>query len=150
LCYIRPLYDLARFAIDSQLYSYILLIPFISAWLIWRSHRRSAFARLVRTRELDSRSSLNQISIDCGRRRQETLISISLFLLPSPALPGSFPPRHSVPGLQLQDSLALLISSFLGFLLAIACPVLRLPLARSVAFPLAFLIFMVPLPGVAE
>src|ERR1035438_5629277 len=30
-----PLYDLIRFSAGSELYSYILLIPFISAYLIW-------------------------------------------------------------------------------------------------------------------
>jgi len=30
-----PFYDLIRFAAGSELYSYILLIPFISGYLVW-------------------------------------------------------------------------------------------------------------------
>src|SRR5207247_2624244 len=35
ICFGKPLFDLARFARQSELYSHILLIPFISAYLIW-------------------------------------------------------------------------------------------------------------------
>src|SRR6266487_6180810 len=31
----KPLYDLVRFALKSDLYSHIVLIPFISAYLVW-------------------------------------------------------------------------------------------------------------------
>src|ERR1043166_8700990 len=42
LCFIRPLYDLARHAAENDFYSYIFLVPFISAYLAWlkRSNRR--------------------------------------------------------------------------------------------------------------
>src|ERR1041385_6473378 len=35
LCSLKPLYQLVRFSMGSELYSYILLIPFIAAYLIW-------------------------------------------------------------------------------------------------------------------
>jgi exosortase C (VPDSG-CTERM-specific) len=34
-CFAKPLYELLRFALKSDLFSHILLIPFISAYLIW-------------------------------------------------------------------------------------------------------------------
>src|SRR5208282_734149 len=35
LCFAIPLWNLIRFAATSQFHSYILLIPFISAYLVW-------------------------------------------------------------------------------------------------------------------
>jgi exosortase C (VPDSG-CTERM-specific) len=35
LCFAKPLYDLIRFAVHSDLFSHVLLIPFISAYLVW-------------------------------------------------------------------------------------------------------------------
>ena len=35
LCFSKPLYDLIRFAVRSDLFSHVLLIPFISAYLVW-------------------------------------------------------------------------------------------------------------------
>src|ERR1039457_1830788 len=34
-CFARPLFNLARFTLHSELYSHILLIPFISLYLAW-------------------------------------------------------------------------------------------------------------------
>ena len=41
LCFAIPLWDLVRFAATSEFHSYILLIPFISAYLVWL--RRGVF-----------------------------------------------------------------------------------------------------------
>src|SRR6185436_17369290 len=35
LCFSLPLYDWTRFALQTDLYSYLLLVPFISAYLVW-------------------------------------------------------------------------------------------------------------------
>ncbi len=35
LCFSRPLCSLARFALHDDLYSHILLIPFIGLYLVW-------------------------------------------------------------------------------------------------------------------
>ena len=42
LCFARPLYVLARFALASELYAYILLVPFITGYLIWWNKRNLA------------------------------------------------------------------------------------------------------------
>ena len=34
-CFSVPIYGLLRYAVTSELYSHVLLIPFISAYLIW-------------------------------------------------------------------------------------------------------------------
>ena len=40
LCFGKPLYDLLRLAANSDLYSYIPLIPVISAYLIWSQRKK--------------------------------------------------------------------------------------------------------------
>ena len=42
LCFGIPLWDLIRFAAGSELYSYILLVPFISLYLIWLKQTKFA------------------------------------------------------------------------------------------------------------
>jgi hypothetical protein len=38
--FFKPLSDLARLAAESELHSHILLIPFVSAYLIWLERKR--------------------------------------------------------------------------------------------------------------
>src|ERR1700722_15313207 len=40
LCFGKPLYDLLRLAANSDLYSYIPLMPLISAYLIWSQKKK--------------------------------------------------------------------------------------------------------------
>src|SRR5207237_2356935 len=35
VCFAKPLYDLLRFALKSELFSHVLLIPIISGYLVW-------------------------------------------------------------------------------------------------------------------
>src|ERR1035438_6978778 len=35
ICFAKPLFSLARFTLHSELYSHILLIPFVSLYLAW-------------------------------------------------------------------------------------------------------------------
>ena len=41
-CFGRPLCQWASFALHSELFSYVLLIPFISAYLIWSARKSPA------------------------------------------------------------------------------------------------------------
>src|SRR6516164_7628893 len=34
-CFAKPLFDLVRFALHNDLYSHVLLVPFISGYLVW-------------------------------------------------------------------------------------------------------------------
>ncbi len=47
LCFVFPLLNLAGFAAGSELYSYILLIPFISFYLVWIKRQQSAAGLLA-------------------------------------------------------------------------------------------------------
>src|SRR6516162_9444817 len=40
LCFSAPLWDLVRFSAGSELFSYILLIPFISLYLAWPNRQK--------------------------------------------------------------------------------------------------------------
>ena len=42
ICFGKPLYDLARFSIHGDLYSHIVLIPFITVYLIWLKRQKLA------------------------------------------------------------------------------------------------------------
>src|SRR4051812_37583555 len=89
LCFIRPLFDLIRFALHSDLYSHILLVPFISAYLIWLNHKRRGLPRQSQT-----------------KAARETLISICLFLLGAMVLAIYFWARRSGHAFPQQDYLA--------------------------------------------
>src|SRR5437016_11946866 len=42
LCFAKPLYGLVRYAWHSDLYSHILLIPFVSGYLVWSKKKNLA------------------------------------------------------------------------------------------------------------
>ncbi len=118
-----PLYGLVRFAIQSELYSYIVLIPFISGYLVW-----------LRRRSLPPCSAPNRravvIPLTCG--------AVLLAVYWAAAL--------SRTELDREDSLALTTLSFLMFFGAACGLFLGKSTLRALAFPLGFLVFMVPIP----
>ena len=118
-----PLYGLVRFAIQSELYSYIVLIPFISGYLIW-----------LRRRSLPPRSGPD-------RRAVMVLLTIGAILLAA-----YWAAVLSQTELDREDSLALTTLSFLMFFGAACGLFLGKPTLRALAFPLGFLLFMVPIP----
>jgi exosortase C (VPDSG-CTERM-specific) len=127
LCFCKPLYHLVRFAADSDLYSYILLVPFVSFYLGWLN--RSDLA-------LSSEPARN------------------LALFPSVAgiltLLGYRFALRSGMDLAEQDYLAWMALAFLFFLLAIALVCLGNQNLRRFAFPFGFLAFLIPFPSVLE
>jgi exosortase C (VPDSG-CTERM-specific) len=124
LCFIRPLYDLARFALASSLYSHILLIPFISLYLIWPKRRALPVAATVQP----------------GWAILPLLGALAL-------LAGYFGSVHSDWKPQPADYLACMTLAFLLLLLSGSLLVLGPAALRAIAFPAAFLIFMVPFPA---
>lgn len=127
VCFASPLRDLLRLSLHSELYSHVLLVPFISGYLVWLDKRR-----------------------------------LPLVFEPAPRLAAAL----FLPGLALaaaywislingwkpgeNDRLSLLILALvLCFAGGFAWFFGRL-ISRATAFPLAFLIFMVPLPLALE
>ena len=123
LCFSVPLFELARFAVGNDLYSYILLIPFVSIYLAslkWKS--------------------LPPFS---GAARKPAAIFLAGGLM---MLGGYVLAIHSAVKLTEDDYLAFMMSAFVLFFAGGCCLFLGKKIARSLAFPIGFLVFMVPMP----
>jgi exosortase C (VPDSG-CTERM-specific) len=123
LAFSLPLYGLARFSIKSELYSYIVLIPLISAYLIWVKRRALPPASAPEPR-------LAVLPFAAG--------ALALVIYGIAVLAGATPAR--------EDSLALTTLAFLLFFGGACCLFLDRPTLRALVFPLGFLVFMVPFP----
>jgi exosortase C (VPDSG-CTERM-specific) len=122
-CFAMPLVQLARFALSHDLYSHILLIPFISYYLYWE-----------RRKSVPVRSSPDKAG------------ACLFAALGVAVLGGLFLARMDGTHLALDDALAIEVSSYLLLFVAVSFIFLGRPVVRSLALPLAFLVFMVPLP----
>jgi exosortase C (VPDSG-CTERM-specific) len=125
MCFGLPLYELAHFAIGSDLYSHIVLIPFISLYLVWLKRKE-----LVHCPKLDLRWAV--LPLVAG-----FTILLGYWL----AVQRGWTP-------QPEDYLAVMTGSFLILLVSLLLAVFGAQTLRPVAFPLAFLIFMVPFPAI--
>jgi exosortase C (VPDSG-CTERM-specific) len=127
VCFSGPLYHLVGFALKNDLYSHILLVPFVSLYLIW-----------IKRPELPQPSAPNRLIAG---------IFLALGII---VLAVSWGASPSGMGMAEDDYLAPRILSFLFFLIGTAAWMLGRATLRTVAFPLAFLIFMVPFPTVVR
>ena len=118
-----PLLGLANYAAGSELYSYILLVPFVSAYLLYL--RRD---QLPKTLVTDV--PLAVVSLAAG-----LCVLVLIYWL-------DFVRQRPSDN----DRLALLTLSFLCFLAAGGFFFFGRGWMRAAAFPLAYLIFMVPMP----
>ena len=122
-CFSLPLYQLFRFGLQNDLYSHVILIPFVSLYLIWINR-----SQLPEPSEPDRR------------------IALAFFALGALTFAaGWYAPRA---GFQFapDDDLAASTLSFLFFLVGTCAWFLGRKTLRALAFPLAFLVFMVPFP----
>jgi exosortase C (VPDSG-CTERM-specific) len=123
-CFGRPLLRLISFALHSDLFSCILLVPFISAYLIW-SIRKTL--NLQGIRPCWPGAAIGWIAggaiiVGYGMARRD----------------GWTP--------ETQDYLALMTLAFLCIFWGICLAMLGTKLLGQIFFPLAFLVFAVPLP----
>jgi exosortase C (VPDSG-CTERM-specific) len=123
LAFSLPLYGLARFSIQSELYSHIFLIPLISAYLIWVQRRALPPASAPEPR-------LAVLPFAAG--------ALALVIYGIAVLAGATLAR--------EDSLVLTTLAFLLFFGGACCLFLDRPTLRAIVFPLGFLVFMVPFP----
>jgi exosortase C (VPDSG-CTERM-specific) len=124
LCFAKPLYELAHFAMHSELFSYILLIPFISLYLVWlKSNQFVPTGQPVRSLAF-------------------LWFALGLAVL----LAYRLAPRFGFAAFRI-DSLSWTMLSFLLFFLGACFLCFDQENLRVLSFPLAFLIFIVPLPG---
>jgi exosortase C (VPDSG-CTERM-specific) len=120
IAFALPLWEAIRFAAGAQYYGHVLLIPLISAYLIGQK-------RHLLNAPLSTSFAPGLFFLGLGA----AAIGLSLFGAPS---------AHAA------DHHALIIGSFLLFLTAGSFLFLGAGLIKSLAFPIAFLIFAVPLP----
>jgi len=118
-----PLYHWIRFAFGSDLYSHMVLIPFISAYLVWQ--QRKSLPRF-----LTPARPWAVFPFVAG--------AVLLGLYGLLALSGT--------ALQTDDTLALTMLSLVLFFLGACCWFLGRETLRAIAFPLVFLVFMAPFP----
>ena len=123
VCFVRPLYQLVKFAISSELYSHIVLIPFISAYLVW-----------------PMRKSLHT------NRAPNRKLSVIFAVMGLLALAGFWAAAARRVKLETEDSLALTTLSFVLLFLGTCTWFLSKDTLRKICFPLGFLLLMVPLP----
>jgi exosortase C (VPDSG-CTERM-specific) len=126
LCFAVPLWELIHFAAASGLYSYILLIPFISIYLVYMNWRT--------------------LPVSAGGCR----LAAGIFLLSGLALTAAYWLRLRFSLRSANDEyLAIMTICFLLFFFGVCCLFWGRETLRAVAFPLGFLVFMIPIPAVA-
>jgi exosortase C (VPDSG-CTERM-specific) len=122
VAFTMPLVDLVRLALRDDTHSHVLLIPFISVYLIWQH-----------------RASLPGAMRSCWRGAAITAL---LSLLPlAVSLMGWVTPANA------DDRLSLVILAFAGLVFAAALACLGTAGVWQMLFPLLFLFFVVPLPS---
>lgn len=125
-CFAVPLWKLFRFAAASDLYSYIFLVPFISIYLVW----------------------LKQSTLPVSTRPARPLAVI--FLAAGTGLIAAYWLSFRSSLLAITDDyLAMMIICFLLFFYAISASFWGVQTLRATAFPLAFLLFLAPIPPAA-
>jgi len=124
LCFSLPIYHLAQFAVKSDLYSYILLMPFVSLYLAW-----------MKRKSLPVRS-------EPAWRSGTGLLAAGLAVMAAYWLADRQGWR-----LTTEDGLAFTIFSLFLMILGICFSFLGRETVRSLAFPIGILVFMVPFPS---
>ena len=117
LCFALPLAHWVRFALNSGLFSYVLLVPVISGYLIWNSRKN--------------------VGSEGGRRSllpAALLAAIGLGFLAT-GMVGS-----------AENTLTYQMLSYCCLLWGVGFAFLGMRTMRTLAFPALFLIFMAPIP----
>ncbi len=121
-CFGLPLWHLVRFAATDDLYSYILLLPFVSGYLIYTKPPRA-------------------------RDESRPLWGVGVVLLVAgAAVAGAYYLlASSRSAVEMEDYLAANMLGFFLCLLGVNCIFLGRETLRAIAFPLGLLVFMVPM-----
>jgi exosortase C (VPDSG-CTERM-specific) len=120
--YAQPLYRLLRYGMDNPLWSHVLLVPAVSLYLAWTKRRLPTAA--------------GSFSMYAGIPLTLAMIVLSAFWMA----------RLAGVEIAANDSLCIIILSFVLFLIAGGAWIFGPERARGLAFPLGFLLFMVPFP----
>lgn len=123
----RVIYDLAAYSLRVDLHSHALLIPVISAYLIWQERARLPLPAAKPSSLARALYGASAIPLAC------------FFWL-----------RYQGHSFLVPDYLSFAVSSLYLFVLATFVRFLGRPLAASIAFPLAFLAFIIPFPSLLQ
>jgi exosortase len=152
-CFARPLYVLCQYSLHDEFFSYIPLIPFISAYLIWLK-RSELPRRTPGSWAWGAAAALAGMAVLIGwgwvsrsGACRHYWAARDILLAPDFSS-GWRGPSHPGWKSELQDYLACRTASWLLLVWAGSLALLGRPLARAAAFPLAFLAFMIPMPTV--
>lgn len=123
LLFAFTLYQWVRFCVTEDLFSYALLVPFVSGWLIWQQWSELTF------------------------QYRPSKVAAAVFGLVAGVLAAaSFLVTGTGPGVDA-GRLGLQVLGFVSALMAVAFAILGGAFLRPIAFPCGFLIFMAPLPS---
>ncbi|HEX3716468.1 MAG TPA: exosortase/archaeosortase family protein [Verrucomicrobiae bacterium] len=123
VCFGRPLLDLLRFTLHSELFSYIPLVPAIGAYLIW--------------------TQKEEITTEVRPFKTGAVIA---FIIGAGIAAGWWMGIHGGWKPARQDYLTMMTLSFVFFFWGACFGLLGWKIMRDAAFPFAFLIFAVPMP----
>jgi exosortase C (VPDSG-CTERM-specific) len=123
-CFARPLYTLGKYSLHSEFFSYILLIPAISLYLIW----------------LKKADLPGQAGASWKWGTAAALAGLAPLIGFEWAVRSGWRP-------QTEDYLTLMTASYLLFLVAGCLIFFGRAILRVIAFPVAFLAFMIPMPA---
>jgi exosortase C (VPDSG-CTERM-specific) len=123
LLFIRPLTGLTLYAAGSNLDTYIVLIPFISAYLLYLQRGRPSTPYCTSIGGTVAVGGIGVVAVAVAIKWQS--------------------------GLSINDGLTLMALAFVSFVAACGFLFFGSKWMASNAFPVAFLIFMVPLPDAA-
>lgn len=118
------LYELVRFSLGDSLYSHIPLIPLVSFYFVWINRQHLP-----------------------GVSRPDFSISAAFGLAGLGLLAGFWWASQSGAKMAQENFLSFMTASFVLLLIAAGGLFLGKELVRAVAFPLGFLVFMVPFPA---
>ena len=120
-CFAGPLIHLTRYAMQDEFFSYIPLIPFISGYLIWIGRRGAP------------------------QRASRSWTGALIFLTAAATLLGVYYGVYNAgKDLEQTERLAFLTTAYLALVVSGAFFLLGTPCMRYLAFPAAFLAFMIP------
>lgn len=119
-----PLYNLVEFALGSDLYSYILLIPALSGYIAWR--KRTLLPDIL---------------------QYDSTLGIPLLASGGALMGAYFFTRGSGFEFSIDDQLALTTVSFLLTLIGMGAWFLGRAVLGTLAFPIGLLVFAVPIPS---
>lgn len=123
-CFAKPLSGLVRFALHNDLYSHVLLVPFICGYLVWLKRP--------------------ELELDSAPTRS---LALAPFLLGLGLIGGYWLAVGNGWKPVTEDYLATMILGFVAFIWSGCFTWFGMPMLRTLVFPLAFLIFMAPFPA---